>query len=409
MFQRHSHSRRVGAILAAVLAVGAASAGSTATAASTAVPFSDGFESGSTTVWPRKGIDGEGAVDVVAAPGGHTGRAARFTLPDDGRSYRSEIATSRLPYGSYRYTFSNYLPQEWISYEAQTIVSQWHGGTDTIPAVVLAVRADRWLMLVHWKAGSEPVNEVRYDLGPVRLGRWNQWAFDITWSTAATPGSIAARLDGAQVGSHLGPNSYHQDTAPYHKIGLYRPNWKASKGNVSGGTPPVVVYYDDVSITPGLPVPGRPTAAPSSAAPTAPGAASPTAPASPGTPSAAAPSATAPASPASPKPATSPPTARPSASASAQEPPSAQPSAPATASGPAVPGATPGATPGPVEDIPAETDTDTDNDGRPLAETGPSDRTPLVLATGGALLVAGLLLAYRLRTRTAARRTHRKV
>ncbi|MFE2728894.1 heparin lyase I family protein [Kitasatospora sp. NPDC059327] len=401
MFQRHSRVRRAGALLAAVLAVGAASVGSTATAASTTVPFSDGFESGDTAVWPRRGIDGAGTVDVVAAPGGHAGKAARFTMPDSGNSYRSEIATSRLPYGSYRYTFANYLPQEWIPFEAQTIVSQWHGGTDTIPAVVLAVRADRWMMLVHWKSGSEPVNEVRYDLGPVRLGHWNQWAFDITWSTATTPGSITARLDGAQVGSHQGPNSYGQDTAPYHKIGLYRPNWKASKGYVNRGTAPVVVYYDDVSITPSSPVPGKPTAAPSSAAPSSPTAPSPAATAS-----------ATPGSPTSPKPATTPPTARPSASESAQQPPSAQPSAPATASGPAVPGstsgATPGATPGPVNEIPAETDTDTDNDGRPLAETGASSRTPLVLATGGALLVAGLLLAYRLRRRNATGRTHRR-
>ncbi|MGV9271079.1 polysaccharide lyase [Kitasatospora sp. NPDC003701] len=392
MFQRHSRSRRTGVLLAAVLAVGAGtSVGPLATAASTTVPFNDGFESGSTAVWPRKGIDGRGAVDVVAAPGGHAGKAARFTMPDDGESYRSEIATSRLPYGSYRYTFSNYLPQDWISYEAQTIVSQWHGGTDTIPAVVLAVRADRWVMLVHWKLGSEPVNEVSYDLGPVRLGHWNQWSFDITWSTATTPGSITARLDGAQVGSHQGPNSYNQDTAPYHKIGLYRPNWKASKGYVSGGTPPVVVYYDDVSITPLSPTPGQPTAAPSSTA---------------------APS-TAPAATTSPKPVTSPP-ARPSASESAHEPPSAPPSASASTSAPATATATatgptaPGASPGTAGDIPVEADTDTDNDARPLAETGPSDRTPLLLAAGGALLAAGLLLVYRVRTRNATRRSHRR-
>ncbi|WP_329493935.1 heparin lyase I family protein [Kitasatospora herbaricolor] len=280
MFHRYSRNRRAGALLGAALVVGGLSVGSLASADSTTIPFSDGFESGNTTVWPRKGIDGTGTVDVVAAPGGHAGKAARFTMPDQGNSYRTEIATSRLPYGSYRYTFSNYLPQNWISYEAQTIVSQWHGGEGTDPAVVLAVKADRWMMIVHWIVGSEPLNEIKYDLGPVRLGHWNQWSFDITWSTATTPGSITAQLDGTQVGAHQGPNSYsqttnapHRDTVPYHKIGLYRPNWKAEKGHVNGGTPPVVIYYDNISITPISPTPTKPTttpSVPSAATPTAP-------------------------------------------------------------------------------------------------------------------------------------------
>lgn len=54
-------------------------------------------------------------------------------MPDDGKSYRTEIATERVPYGSYRYTFANYLPGDWIRYDNQTIVSQWHGGTGTSP------------------------------------------------------------------------------------------------------------------------------------------------------------------------------------------------------------------------------------------------------------------------------------
>ncbi len=54
-------------------------------------------------------------------------------MPDDGKSYRTEIATDRLPYGSYRYDFANYLPEGWIRYDAMTIVSQWHGGTGTFP------------------------------------------------------------------------------------------------------------------------------------------------------------------------------------------------------------------------------------------------------------------------------------
>ncbi|WP_244376086.1 polysaccharide lyase [Streptomyces ficellus] len=361
-----------------MLVVGLGATEAVAERALTSVPFKDGFESGTTAAFPRKGVDGTGVVSVTAAPGGNGGKAVRFAMPDDGKSYRTEIATARVPYGSYRYTFRNYLPVDWIRYDAQTIVSQWHGGAGTYPAVVLAVKGDRWVMIVHWKTGADttdeskrPANEVKYDLGPVRFGHWNQWSFDITWSTAKTTGSITARLDGAQVGSHRGPNSYHQDTAPYHKIGLYRPNWQAKKGHKAGGTPAVVNYYDDVTIT--AIAPGA--AAPPPAAPT--------------------PSATV--------------TSAPEPSG-ASVPPSAQASTSALATAPAAPGSKPDAEDaiplddGSAKDTANVTGKDTANDATPLAASGASSRTPLVLAFGGVLLAAGLFILFRSRAMGALRR-----
>ncbi|MGV9266916.1 heparin lyase I family protein [Kitasatospora sp. NPDC003701] len=387
MFQHHSRGRRADALLAAVVAVGAASVGPAATAASTTIPFNDGFESGNTTVWPRKGLAGKGAVDVVAAPGGRSGRAGRFTLADEGDSYRAEIATSHLPYGSYRYSFSNYLPQDWVSYRYGTFVSQWHGGATTGPPLVLMVRADRWILFV-------TVSGTQYDLGPVRLGRWNQWTIDITWSTPTTPGSIVAKLDGTEVGSHQGKNNFEKETVPYHKIGMYRPNWQTKKGHVSSGLPPVVLYYDDISITPIPPGAGSPTTttAPSSVAPSSAAAEPP--------PTSPAPSA--PPSGTSPKAATSPPPARPSTAGPVTVPPTAPASATIAAAAP------PSSTPAAPDDIPLETDTgDTDNDEPRLAATGSSGPSPLVLATGGALLAAGLLATHRLRRRNARHRARR--
>ncbi|MFE6750758.1 heparin lyase I family protein [Kitasatospora purpeofusca] len=395
MSQQHSRSRRIGALLGAVAAVGAVSVGPTATAAPTTIPFDDGFESGDTAAWPRKGIAGKGTVDVVAAPGGRPGRAGRFTLTDDGDSFRAEIATSHLPYGSYRYSFSNYLPQDWVPYKYGTFVSQWHGGATTGPPLVLMVRADRWILFV-------TVSGTQYDLGPVRLGHWNRWAIDITWSTATTPGSIVATLDGAVVGSHQGPNNFGQDTLPYHKVGMYRPNWQTKKGHVSSGLPPVVLYYDDVSITPLPPDAGRPTAtAPSTVAASPasppPAAAPATTPAMAAPPAPAVPSA--PPSTASPKAATSPPPTRPAGTAPAPVTTPAEPASATAAS--AVPLAAPAST----DEVPREADTDDkDNDGRRLAETGSAEPSPLVLATGGGLLATGLVAVHRLRRRNTRRR-----
>ncbi|MFG2978195.1 heparin lyase I family protein [Streptomyces sp. NPDC048331] len=362
MLQPHSRRRRIGAAAAAVLVVGLAATEAAADRALTPVPFKDGFESGTTSAFPRKGIEGTGTVSVTTAPGGRGGKAVRFAMPDDGNSHRTEIATARVPYGSYRYTFANYLPTDWVSYDAQTIVSQWHGGTGTFPAVVLAVKGDRWLMIVNWKGASEkadesrqPVRGVRYDLGPVRLGRWNQWSFDITWSTATTTGSITARLDGAQVGSHTGPNSYHQDTAPYHKIGLYRPNWQAWKGHKAGNGPAVVNFYDDITITPISPGASTPSSSPS-------------------------------------------PRTSPSVTA-----PTSHPGVSATPSPSATGPVAPDTTTGPADEIPMDTGNapDVANDGGPLAETGSSDQTPVILTLGGALLAGGIILALLSRRKRA--------
>ncbi|MFB8242563.1 polysaccharide lyase [Kitasatospora purpeofusca] len=391
MSQHHNRSRRVGALLAAVMAVGAVSVGPTATAASTSIPFNDGFESGDTKSWPRKGIAGNGAVDVVAAPGGHAGRAGRFTLADDGGSFRAEIATSHLPYGSYRYSFSNYLPQDWIPYKYGTFVSQWHGGATTGPPLVLMVRADRWILFV-------TVSGTQYDLGPVQFGRWNRWTIDITWSTPTTPGSVVARLDGTEVGSHQGRNNFEKETVPYHKIGMYRPNWQTKKGHVSSGLPPVVLYYDDISITPIPPGTDRPTTtAPSTSTSASATPATATATATATAQSPTSPALSAPASGTSPKAAASPPPARPSTASPTPAPPTAQASAATIAA------AAPSSAPAAMDEIPMEADTDTDNDGPRLAATGSSGPSPLVLATGSALVAAGLLLTYRLRGRSTRR------
>ncbi len=231
------------------------------------------------------------------------------------------------------------------------------------------------MMVVHWKTSSgradkdgQSVHEVKYDLGPVRLGRWNQWSFDITWSTARTPGSIVVRLDGAEVGSHRGPNSYHQDTAPITRSVSTAPTGRPRRGT-GRGTADVVNYYDDVTITPispGTPVPpGSTTPAPNVTT-------------------------------------TSPPDL-PDTSAS----PSGQVAGPAPVT---VSTTTAPATPGPVsetsDEIPVDTDTDTGtgNTAAPLHATGVSDRTPLLLAFGGTLLSVGLLFVFRARARTARRR-----
>ncbi|MFF2351437.1 polysaccharide lyase [Kitasatospora sp. NPDC058115] len=236
------------------LAATATATGGAAAATGTTV-FADDFESGTVSHWTRQRIDGNGSITVTGAPAGGSGLAARFSVPNDGVSYRSEVAVNALGWGGYRFALADYLPADWVQTSTETIVAQWHGyplsdGSDTKPPIALTVKDGSWRLKVHWLTGPTTVAEAVIPLGSVEFGHWNQWAFDITWSTATTPGSITVYRDGVQVGAHSGLNNYHQNQAPYFKTGIYRANWNPAKGiPYPTGGPDVVLYSDSVVVT----------------------------------------------------------------------------------------------------------------------------------------------------------------
>ncbi|MER5350091.1 polysaccharide lyase [Kitasatospora sp. NPDC002551] len=247
---------------AAVASAAAAPAASTVAAPAAAVSataattvFADDFESGTVSRWTRQRIDGNGSITVTGAPAGGSGLAARFGVPNDGASYRSEVAVNALGWGSYRFALADYLPADWVQTSTETIVAQWHGypladGSDTKPPIALTVKDGNWRLKVHWLTDPSTVAEAVIPLGAVQFGHWNQWAFDITWSTATTPGSITVYRDGVQVGAHSGLNNYHQNQAPYFKTGIYRANWNPAKGiPYPTGGPDVVLWSDSVVVT----------------------------------------------------------------------------------------------------------------------------------------------------------------
>ncbi|MFJ9693964.1 polysaccharide lyase [Kitasatospora sp. NPDC101183] len=251
--------RLAGAVLTAALAVTAAApahaAPATAATADGTVVFADDFESGTVSAWTRQRVDGNGSITVAPAPAGGSGLAARFAVPDDGASYRSEVAVNSLGWGSYRFALADYLPADWAQTSTETILAQWHGypladGNDTKPPIALTVKDGSWRLKVHWLTDPTTVQEAVIPLGDVQFGHWNQWAFDITWSTDTSPGSIAVQRDGVQVGSYTGLNNYHQNQSPYFKTGIYRANWNPAKNiPYPVGGPDVVAWSDSVVVT----------------------------------------------------------------------------------------------------------------------------------------------------------------
>ncbi|MET9841821.1 heparin lyase I family protein [Streptomyces virginiae] len=210
------------------------------------------FESPSQKL-PFMAINGFGRVLVGPAPGGRSGQAARVNIPNDGRSFKSELVIKGLDAGSHRFSFANYLPGDWQERDLDTIVAQWFSTQDDgggiKPVVALSVHGANWQLKVHWMRGGE-IQEAVIPLGAARLGHWNRWTFDIAWSSAGKPGSISVARDGATVGSHQGANNYHRGEPPHFRIGAYRPNWRPEKGpSKRVGASEAVLFIDDIAIT----------------------------------------------------------------------------------------------------------------------------------------------------------------
>ncbi|MET9693925.1 heparin lyase I family protein [Streptomyces sp. NPDC006514] len=240
--------RLVTACTSALLVVGLAAVSPAAAADS----VSYDFESPSQKL-PFAAINGFGRVLVGPAPGGKSGQAARVNIPNDGRSFKSELVIKGLDAGSHRFGFANYLPGDWQERDLDTIVAQWFStqddGEGIKPVVALSVHGGDWQLKVHWMSNGE-IQETVIPLGAVRPGHWNRWTFDITWSSAGKPGSIAVTRDGVTIGSYQGANNYHRGEPPHFRIGAYRPNWRPEKGpSKRVGASEAVLFLDDIVIT----------------------------------------------------------------------------------------------------------------------------------------------------------------
>lgn len=223
--------------------------------------FSDGFEGTAPDFGFVKhrydGVDATASIRAATSPVLDGSRSGRFTVPGDGKSWRAEVANDAVGYGAYRFSFSDFLPADWEWSDYDTILAQWHGkplsdGSDTNPPIALSVRNSEWLLSVFSLADPDDTTPVRraYSLGPVTRGVWNNWTFDVDWSTPGHPGTLRVCRNGTQLVDDSGENNYHQPNEPYFKAGIYRPSWNPAKGrDYPTGVSVVDVYDDSVSVT----------------------------------------------------------------------------------------------------------------------------------------------------------------
>ena len=206
-------------------------------------------------LWARRSIDGNGSIAQVDRPTLDGGPSYRFVVPDDGVSYRAELAAAAMPWGHYRYQFAVFVPQDWRPNPQATIVAQWHGykldsGRDTNPPISLAIEGDHWRLMVNRLASPDQVEKKEFSLPPLQTRVWHRFDVRIHWSRSGQGGLVALTHDGENWVSYEGANNYDQKNPPYFKIGIYHPQWNPRKDvpHATGGAP-IVVYAAGVAVT----------------------------------------------------------------------------------------------------------------------------------------------------------------
>lgn len=157
-------------------------------------------------------------------------------------SKRAEFRLKSVEYDKvYRYSFSTFLPEDWVVDDAPVTLAQWHNVKDMAygeggmsPPLRLIIQGDEISVAVRWdehpisrgwlRRGESDQEKVLWT-GMLEPGRWNDWSFDVRWSFG-DDGLVRVYKDGDLLVDYQGPNTYNDFIAPYFKMGIYVPVWK---------------------------------------------------------------------------------------------------------------------------------------------------------------------------------------
>jgi len=177
---------------------------------------------------------------IVAAPGlGKGSRAVRFAVRRAPNSFRSEIS---LPHEKgFRerwYGERIFVPDDWVfdSSRGSDIVMQWHAipgnWRATYPNLAICINnADWFIRQSHGSAQTKPARTSTRLKDAVRRGEWVSWVVHAKWSPG-DDGILRVWKDGELVVDLKGANVYSSigvEYTPYHKTGIYRPEWNLNK------------------------------------------------------------------------------------------------------------------------------------------------------------------------------------
>jgi len=221
--------------------------------------FTSGFESGFTG-W-KKELCCKHSAQIVSSPKREGSHAIKLTLYKSDPSRRAELRLKPIPANSeWTYRFSTFIPNNYATDPSYEIIAQWHeqpdfslGETWRRPPLTLSIKNEQFGVSNRWD--SKPVSVTfkeagsqSWKLGKVTKGEWIDWVFHVKWSYKSN-GLLEVWKNGNLVVQKNGPNTYNDKKAPYFKIGIYKPDWKADPQKSI--TTQRVIYYDQVRVDKG--------------------------------------------------------------------------------------------------------------------------------------------------------------
>jgi hypothetical protein len=210
------------------------------------LPFLSDFETGSLEGWSKE-LCCDTSAQVITNPVRTGHYAVQFSLNQTDKdiqgSKRAELTLGKLitPANAERwYGFSIYLPASYVPDLSSEIVAQWHEVPDftlgenwRTPPLALKTVDGRWQISNRWDPNpltkkntpGPGGGQANTPLEPYTTNQWTDWVFHIKWSSEAN-GLLEVWQDRRLVLRKVGPNTYNDQTGPYFKIGLYKPDWK---------------------------------------------------------------------------------------------------------------------------------------------------------------------------------------
>jgi hypothetical protein len=257
-----SRSRRVGAALAALTAVGALAASGIVAAAPPRhlaalggrVLASADFETGDFRQWDGKNVVAERSARVVSRPVRQGRFAARFEVREGdnpiGYGDRAQVAlaTDEREGQVRAYRWSSLFARDFPRYSAWQVAAQWHAQANGSPPLAFYVERDSLVLRANRHAGpGRPIDAIDLWRGALLRGRWRDIGVRVRWSGRDARGWVELWIDGVR--QRLDDGTYRRSVRTmypginnYFVIGYYRQFGLPRTG---------VVYHDAFRMTSG--------------------------------------------------------------------------------------------------------------------------------------------------------------
>jgi hypothetical protein len=164
----------------------------------------------------------------------------RDTDPEVQDGTRAEITFPIATNNNRWYSYVLYLPSaDYKTDDADEVISQWHQGGGSTPALCLRTKNDRLYLRV--------LSNTWIDLGKLDKDKWHAYVMHVKHSSGSD-GLVDIWRDGTKILHRTGACAYPVNgtyTLPFWKFGIYKSYWNGTR---TSSTTKRVLYFDDIKM-----------------------------------------------------------------------------------------------------------------------------------------------------------------